>query len=249
MIAETVRAYRIPRLLRFPPGSSCPAPTPSDHDRAAASRRPTSVLVAIGVEILTTLPGNRPRGGPSSSRAATPTPRFAYIFTAGNPRLRHQTGPRCIWRPPCCAGARRRARADRKAHPMGTSPWKDRRQAALACRWVVIAAVLRADPPASTSFYFPAVSARCCRRCGPGLTHGETASTTCGSAWTKHPGRHRARDRGGRAARPGPSANVPPPCAGRPRRCWTSRGPPRPSPSSPVIILTLGHRRPLPRSS
>jgi NitT/TauT family transport system permease protein len=80
MIAETVRAYRIPRLLRFR-RVILPGATPSIMTglRLAAT---TSVLVAIGVEILTTLPGighevtQQQQSGNSDAA-------FAYIFTAG----------------------------------------------------------------------------------------------------------------------------------------------------------------------
>jgi NitT/TauT family transport system permease protein len=80
MIAETVRAYRIPRLLRFR-RVILPSATPSIMTglRLAAT---TSVLVAIGVEILTTLPGighevtQQQQSGNSDAA-------FAYIFTAG----------------------------------------------------------------------------------------------------------------------------------------------------------------------
>jgi ABC-type nitrate/sulfonate/bicarbonate transport system permease component len=80
MIAETVQAYRIPRLLRFR-RVILPSATPSIMTglRLAAT---TSVLVAIGVEILTTLPGighevtQQQQGGNSDVA-------FAYIFTAG----------------------------------------------------------------------------------------------------------------------------------------------------------------------
>ena len=80
MIAETVRAYRIPRLLRFR-RVILPSATPSIMTglRLAAT---TSVLVAIGVEILTTLPGighevtQEQQSGNSDAA-------FAFIFTAG----------------------------------------------------------------------------------------------------------------------------------------------------------------------
>jgi ABC-type nitrate/sulfonate/bicarbonate transport system permease component len=78
-IAETVRAYRIPRLLRFR-RVILPSATPSIMTglRLAAT---TSVLVAIGVEILTTLPGighevtQEQQSGNSDAA-------FAFIFTA-----------------------------------------------------------------------------------------------------------------------------------------------------------------------
>lgn len=80
MIQETVRSYRIPRLLRFWK-VTLPSATPSIMTglRLAAT---TSVLVAIGVEILTTLPGighlvvQEQQSGNSAAA-------YAYILTAG----------------------------------------------------------------------------------------------------------------------------------------------------------------------
>jgi ABC-type nitrate/sulfonate/bicarbonate transport system permease component len=80
MISETVRSYRIPRLLRFWK-VILPSATPSIMTglRLAAT---TSVLVAIGVEILTTLPGighmvtQEQQSGNSAAA-------YAYILTAG----------------------------------------------------------------------------------------------------------------------------------------------------------------------
>ncbi|WP_167449835.1 ABC transporter permease [Streptomyces hyaluromycini] len=79
-VHETVRAYRIPRLLRFRrvvlPGA---VPSVMTGLRLAAT---TSVLVAIGVEVLTTLPGighmiMEAQQAGASDRA------YAYILTAG----------------------------------------------------------------------------------------------------------------------------------------------------------------------
>jgi ABC-type nitrate/sulfonate/bicarbonate transport system permease component len=80
MISETVRSYRIPRFLRFRK-VILPSATPSIMTglRLAAT---TSVLVAIGVEILTTLPGlghmvtQEQQSGNSAAA-------YAYILTAG----------------------------------------------------------------------------------------------------------------------------------------------------------------------
>ncbi|MCG7206731.1 ABC transporter permease [Streptomyces arenae] len=80
MIAETVHSYRVPKLLRFRK-VVLPSATPSIMTglRLAAT---TSVLVAIGVEVLTTLPGighevvNAQQGGASAQA-------YAYIITAG----------------------------------------------------------------------------------------------------------------------------------------------------------------------
>ena len=78
-IRETVQGYRIPRMLRFR-RVILPGATPSIMTglRLAAT---TSVLVAIGVEVLTTLPGighmvvQAQQGGDSAQA-------YAYIFTA-----------------------------------------------------------------------------------------------------------------------------------------------------------------------
>jgi NitT/TauT family transport system permease protein len=80
MITETVHSYRVPKLLRFRK-VVLPGATPSIMTglRLAAT---TSVLVAIGVEVLTTLPGighevvNAQQGGASAQA-------YAYIITAG----------------------------------------------------------------------------------------------------------------------------------------------------------------------
>ncbi|MEU6407844.1 ABC transporter permease [Microbispora sp. NPDC046933] len=80
MIQETVLSYRIPRLLRFRK-VVLPSAIPSIMTglRLAAT---TSVLVAIGVEVLTTLPGighmvvEEQQGGASAAA-------YAYILTAG----------------------------------------------------------------------------------------------------------------------------------------------------------------------
>jgi NitT/TauT family transport system permease protein len=79
-IRETVHGYRIPRLLRFR-RVILPGATPSVMTglRLAAT---TSVLVAIGVEVLSTLPGighmvvEAQQGGASAQA-------YAYIFTGG----------------------------------------------------------------------------------------------------------------------------------------------------------------------
>lgn len=79
-VLETVHGYRIPRLLRLR-RVVLPAAVPSIMTglRLAAT---TSVLVSIGVEVLTTLPGighmimDSQQGG-ASARA------YAYILTAG----------------------------------------------------------------------------------------------------------------------------------------------------------------------
>ncbi|MFD7811912.1 ABC transporter permease [Streptomyces sp. NPDC059785] len=80
MIDETVRSYRIPRHLHFRK-VVLPSATPSVMTglRLAAT---TSVLVAIGVEVLTTLPGIghevvQSQQGDASAQA------YAYILTAG----------------------------------------------------------------------------------------------------------------------------------------------------------------------
>jgi NitT/TauT family transport system permease protein len=103
MIAETVHGYRIPKLLRFR-RVILPSATPSIMTglRLAAT---TSVLVAIGVEVLTTLPGighevvGAQQGGASAQA-------YAYILTAGAIgyaiNLLSQTAERRLlrWRPP-----------------------------------------------------------------------------------------------------------------------------------------------------
>ncbi|MET7571177.1 ABC transporter permease [Streptomyces sp. NPDC005492] len=103
MIAETVDSYRIPRHLRFRK-VVLPSATPSIMTglRLAAT---TSVLVAIGVEVLTTLPGighevvQAQQGGASAQA-------YAYILTAGtigySINLLSQFAERRLlrWRPP-----------------------------------------------------------------------------------------------------------------------------------------------------
>lgn len=79
-VGETARAYRIPRLLRFR-RVILPAATPSVMTgmRLAAT---TAVLVSIGVEVLTTLPGigqmivQEQQGGASAAA-------YAYVLTGG----------------------------------------------------------------------------------------------------------------------------------------------------------------------
>jgi ABC-type nitrate/sulfonate/bicarbonate transport system permease component len=80
MIQETVRSYRIPRLLRFTK-VILPSATPSIMTgmRLAAT---TAVLVAIGVEILTTVPGLG-HEVTQEQQAGNSAVAFAYIFTAG----------------------------------------------------------------------------------------------------------------------------------------------------------------------
>jgi NitT/TauT family transport system permease protein len=106
MIQETVRGYRIPRLLRFR-RVILPSALPSIMTglRLAAT---TSVLVAIGVEILTTLPGighmvtQEQQSGNSAAA-------YAYIITAGVigysiNRLSGAMETRLLrWRPPAQA--------------------------------------------------------------------------------------------------------------------------------------------------
>ncbi|MFJ4621174.1 ABC transporter permease [Streptomyces sp. NPDC088812] len=103
MIAETMDAYRVPRHLRFRK-VILPSATPSVMTglRLAAT---TSVLVAIGVEVLTTLPGIghevvQAQQGGAAARA------YAYIITAGvigwSITLLSQFAERRLlrWRPP-----------------------------------------------------------------------------------------------------------------------------------------------------
>ncbi|MHC3475194.1 ABC transporter permease [Streptomyces sp. 7R007] len=103
MIAETMDSYRVPRLLRFRK-VILPSATPSVMTglRLAAT---SSVLVAIGVEVLTTLPGIghevvQSQQGGASARA------YAYILTAGaigySITLLSQFAERRLlrWRPP-----------------------------------------------------------------------------------------------------------------------------------------------------
>lgn len=79
-IAETVRSYRIPRLLRFRK-VVLPSATPSIMTglRLAAT---TSVLVSVAVEILTTLPGLG-QHIISDETANSPAAAFSYILAAG----------------------------------------------------------------------------------------------------------------------------------------------------------------------
>jgi len=80
MVAETVRCYRIPRLLRFRK-VILPAATPSIMTgvRLAAT---TAVLVAVGVEILTTLPGVGHQVLLDQINGNTPRA-YVFILTAG----------------------------------------------------------------------------------------------------------------------------------------------------------------------
>ncbi|WP_369036481.1 ABC transporter permease [Streptomyces adonidis] len=79
-VHETVRSYRVPRLLRFRrvilPGA---VPSIMTGLRLAAT---TSVLVAIGVEVLTTLPGIG-HMIMESQQAGVSARAYAYILTAG----------------------------------------------------------------------------------------------------------------------------------------------------------------------
>jgi ABC-type nitrate/sulfonate/bicarbonate transport system permease component len=79
MIQETVRSYRIPKLLRFTK-VILPSATPSIMTglRLAAT---TSVLVSIGVEILTTVPGLGHQVT-IEQQAGNSAIAYAYIFTA-----------------------------------------------------------------------------------------------------------------------------------------------------------------------
>jgi NitT/TauT family transport system permease protein len=102
-IVETVQSYRIPRLLRFRK-VVLPNATPSIMTglRLAAT---TSVLVALGVEILTTLPGmgHMVVQGQQNGNAALA---FAYILMAGligyaiNKGSELLEGRLLRWRPP-----------------------------------------------------------------------------------------------------------------------------------------------------
>ncbi|MEU6350434.1 ABC transporter permease [Streptomyces sp. NPDC047072] len=79
-VHETVRGYRVPRLLRFRrvilPGA---VPSIMTGLRLAAT---TSVLVSIGVEVLTTLPGMG-HMIMESQQAGASARAYAYIFAAG----------------------------------------------------------------------------------------------------------------------------------------------------------------------
>ncbi|MCW2759002.1 MAG: transporter component [Nocardioidaceae bacterium] len=105
-VSETVRSYRIPRLLRFRK-VVLPSATPSVMTglRLAAT---TSVLVALGVEILTTLPGMGHMVVQGQQNGNAPTA-FAYIFTAGLIGFAINKGSELVerrllrWRPPAVA--------------------------------------------------------------------------------------------------------------------------------------------------
>ncbi|MCX4977092.1 ABC transporter permease [Streptomyces sp. NBC_00620] len=106
-IRETVHGYRIPRLLRFRrvilPGA---APSIMTGLRLAAT---TSVLVAIGVEVLTTLPGIG-HMIMESQQAGASARAYACILTAGAightiTLLAQFAEHRLLrWRPPALAG-------------------------------------------------------------------------------------------------------------------------------------------------
>lgn len=80
IIDDTVRSFRVPRLLRFRK-VVLPNATPSIMTglRFAAT---TSVLVALGVELLTTLPGMGHTIASAQQNGNAPLA-FAYIVTAG----------------------------------------------------------------------------------------------------------------------------------------------------------------------
>ncbi|CAN5397857.1 ABC transporter permease [soil metagenome] len=107
-ISETVESYRIPKLLRFRK-VVLPNATPSVMTgmRLAAT---TSVLVALGVEILTTLPGMGHAIVQGQQNGSAPVA-FAYIFTAGaigyliNKGSELLEGRLLRWRPPASASA------------------------------------------------------------------------------------------------------------------------------------------------
>jgi ABC-type nitrate/sulfonate/bicarbonate transport system permease component len=102
-IRETVDSYRIPRFLRFRK-VILPSATPSIMTgmRLAAT---TSVLVALGVEILTTLPGMGQEVVQGQQNGNAPAA-FAYIFTAGAMGYAINQGSQLLedhllrWRPP-----------------------------------------------------------------------------------------------------------------------------------------------------
>ncbi|MFD9283897.1 ABC transporter permease [Streptomyces mirabilis] len=106
-IHETVHGYRIPRLLRFR-RVILPAAAPSIMTglRLAAT---TSVLVAIGVEVLTTLPGIG-HMIMESQQAGASARAYAYILTVGAigytiTLLAQFAEHRLLrWRPPARAG-------------------------------------------------------------------------------------------------------------------------------------------------
>lgn len=102
-ISETALSYRIPRLLRFRK-VVLPSATPSVMTglRLAAT---TSVLVAIGVEILTTLPGMGHAVVQGQQNGNAPVA-FAYILMAGLIGYAINRGSEMLerrllrWRPP-----------------------------------------------------------------------------------------------------------------------------------------------------
>ncbi|NUS79823.1 MAG: ABC transporter permease [Streptomyces sp.] len=106
-VHETVRGYRIPRILRMR-RVVLPAAAPSIMTglRLAAT---TSVLVSIGVEVLTTLPGMG-HMIMESQQAGASAEAYAYILTAGaigyTITLLAQRAERRLlrWRPPAHAG-------------------------------------------------------------------------------------------------------------------------------------------------
>ncbi|WP_405726016.1 ABC transporter permease [Streptomyces sp. NBC_00028] len=106
-VHETVRGYRIPRMLRMR-RVVLPAAAPSIMTglRLAAT---TSVLVSIGVEVLTTLPGMG-HMIMESQQAGASAKAYAYILTAGaigyTITLLAQRAERRLlrWRPPAHAG-------------------------------------------------------------------------------------------------------------------------------------------------
>jgi ABC-type nitrate/sulfonate/bicarbonate transport system permease component len=107
MIAETIRSYRIPRLLRFAK-VILPSATPSIMTgvRLAAT---TSVLVAIGVEILSTLPGIG-HEVTQEQQAGAAANAYAYILVSGLLGYGINRGSELIesallrWRPPAHTG-------------------------------------------------------------------------------------------------------------------------------------------------
>ncbi|MGH3246987.1 MAG: ABC transporter permease [Trebonia sp.] len=102
-VAETVRSYRVPRLLRFRK-VVLPAATPSVMTgiRLASTM---AVLVAVGVEILTTVPGIGQQLA-QAQQDDNPAVAYAYIVTAGvigyaATRLSELAEARALaWRPP-----------------------------------------------------------------------------------------------------------------------------------------------------
>lgn len=102
-VAETVRSYRIPRLLRYRK-VVLPAATPSIMTglRLASTM---AVLVSVGVEILTTVPGIG-HVVVQSQQDGNAENAFAYIFTAGTigfliTKVSERLERRLLaWRPP-----------------------------------------------------------------------------------------------------------------------------------------------------